>query len=314
MSKHVIVLMGINGAGKSTLVEQLVAQNYHRINRDTTGGTLDGQVTIAKEAVARLNVDKIVLDNTYPTVQSRASIIKFGMSINAKISCHWLTTSFEDAQLNACLRMVRKTGKLLSPEEMKASKDPNLFPPVALFNYRKIFEKPTTKEGFDEVIEIPFKRVWPAEYTNKALILDFDGTLRDSLGQYDYPTKLSDIKIKPEVTQVIHFFQSKGFIVLGASNQSGISKGILSDTDAIDCFKETNRLLNIKMEEFCYCPHKIPPVSCYCRKPHPGIGAYFIQKYKLLPSSCIMVGDQTTDETFAQRCGFKFIYANDFLK
>ena len=314
MSKHVIVLMGINGAGKSTLVEQLVDQGYHRINRDTTGGTLDGQVKIAELQILDGVTKKIVLDNTYPTVESRKTIVRFAKHWQAKISCHWLQTSFEDAQLNACLRMVRKTGKLLSPEEMKASKDPNLFPPVALFNYRKIFEKPTTAEGFDEVIEIPFKRVWAANNVNKALILDFDGTLRESLGQYDYPTKLSEIKVKPEVTKVIHFFQSKGYIVLGASNQSGISKGILSDTDAVDCFKETNRQLHIKMEEFCYCPHRIPPVSCYCRKPHPGMGAYFIEKYKLLPSSCIMVGDQTTDETFAQRCGFKFLYVNEFLK
>ena len=313
MSKHVIVLMGINGAGKSTLVQQLVAQGYHRINRDTTGGTLDGQVKIAELQILDGVTKKIVLDNTYPTVESRKTIIKFAKHWQAKISCHWLTTSFEDAQLNACLRMVKKTGKLLSPEEMKASKDPNLFPPVALFNYRKIFEKPTTNEGFDEVIEFPFKRIWPSEYKNKAIILDYDGTLRESLGQYDYPIKLSDIKVNRISTNIIHEFKQRGYLILGASNQSGISKGILSDNDAIDCFKETNRQLNIDVD-FMYCPHRIPPVSCYCRKPHPGMGAYFIEKYKLLPSLCVMVGDQTTDETFAERCGFKFIYANDFFK
>ncbi len=275
---------------------------------------LDGQVKIAELQILDGVTKKIVLDNTYPTVESRKSIIKFAKHWQAKISCHWLTTSFEDAQLNACLRMVKRTGKLLSPEEMKASKDPNLFPPVALFNYRKIFQKPTSAEGFDEVVEIPFNRVWPAEYTNKALILDFDGTLRESLGDYDYPTKLSDIKVNRAVTSAVHFFQSKGFIILGASNQSGISKGILSDNDAVECFNETNKQLNITMSEVCYCPHRIPPVTCYCRKPHAGMGAYFITKYKLLPSLCVMVGDQTTDETFAERCGFKFVHITQFLK
>ncbi len=314
MSKHIVILMGINGAGKSTLVQQLVNTGYVRVNRDTTGGNLDGQVDIVKKIVSDGKTTKIVLDNTYPTVKSRESIIKFAKNWGAKVSCHWLTTSFEDAQLNACLRMVRKTGKLLSPEEMKATKDPNLFPPVALFNYRKIFEKPTTtKEGFDEVIEIPFKRVWSAEYTNKALILDFDGTLRESLGEYDYPTKLSDIKVNPITTSVVHSFKNRGYIILGASNQSGISKGILSDADAVECFKETNRQLNIDVD-FMYCPHRIPPVSCYCRKPHTGIGAFFIEKYKLNPNFCIMVGDMTTDETFAERCGFKFIHTSQFFK
>ena len=306
--------MGINGAGKSTLVEQLISQGYHRINRDTTGGNLEGQVIIAKESVERQNVEKIVLDNTYPTIQSRKSMIEFAKSIQAKISCHWLKTSFEDAQLNACLRMVKRRGKLLSPEEMKKTKDPNLFPPVALFNYRKIFEPPTTKEGFDEIIEIPFNRVWAPEYKNKALILDYDGTLRESLGQYEYPIKKSEVKVNRIATNIVHEFKSKGYFILGASNQSGIAKGILSDVDASECFTETNRLLNIDVDEVCFCPHRIPPVTCYCRKPHVGIGAFFIEKYKLNPNLCIMVGDMTTDETFAERCGFKFIHASHFFK
>lgn len=313
MSKHIVILIGFNGAGKSTLVQELVSQGYFRINRDTTGGNLEGQVTIAENKVRDGVTTKIVLDNTYPTIQSRASMIKFAKNWGAKVSCHWLTTSFEDAQLNACLRMVRRTGKLLSPEEMKKTKDPNLFPPVALFNYRKIAEKPTVAEGFDEVIEIPFKRVWPSEYVNKALFLDYDGTLRESLGEYDYPIKISEIKVKPIVTSIIHEFKSRGYHIVGVSNQSGIDKGIYSIEAANECFKETNRQLNIDVD-FMYCPHRSTPISCYCRKPHPGMGAYFIEKYKLNPSLCVMVGDMTTDETFAKRCGFKFIHANEFFK
>jgi len=305
--------MGINAGGKSTLVQQFVTAKYLRINRDITGGTLDGQVKIAELQILDGVTDKIVLDNTYPTIESRKTIIRFAKHWGSKISCYWVTTSFEDAQLNACLRMMKVAGKLMSPEEMKKSKNPNLFPPVALFNYRKIFEKPTMSEGFDEVIEVPFVRTWGKEYTNQALILDYDGTLRDSIGQYDYPMKVSDIKINNIATNIIHMFKSKGYHILGASNQSGIHKGILTSTDAEECFKETNRQLNIDVD-FMYCPHGIPPVSCYCRKPHVGMGAYFIEKYKLNPAACVMVGDQTTDETFATRCGFKFIYANEFFK
>lgn len=304
--------MGINAGGKSSLVQQFVNNGYHRINRDIAGGSLDGQVKIVGWAIND-GKHKIVLDNTYPTIKSRESIIKFTKDWGAKISCHWLTTSFEDAQLNACLRMVKRRGKLLSPEEMKTTKDPNLFPPVALFNYRKIFEKPTTVEGFDEVIEVPFIRTWAAEYKNKALILDYDGTLRKSRGEYDYPVKFSDIEVNNIVTPIIHAFQNDGYFILGVSNQSGIAKGIVSDEMAVKCFEETNRQLRISVD-FYYCPHSIPPVSCYCRKPHVGLGAVFIEKYKLNPSLCLMVGDMTTDETFAERCGFKFIHTLQFFK
>jgi HAD superfamily hydrolase (TIGR01662 family) len=309
--KQIIIVMGINAAGKTSTIFQVCKRPCQRINRDITGGDLEGLVEVAADALAN-NVETVVLDNTYPTKASRASIIKLAKEIGAKISCYWVTTSLEDAQLNACFRMIRKYKKLLGPQDFKIVKDPNAFPPAALFHYRKVFEKPTTAEGFDEVIEVPFVRTWTPEYKNKALILDYDGVLRESLGEYEYPTKLSEIKVKSAMMKVIEDFKKKGYIILGASNQSGIAKGILSEDMAIKCFEETNRQLNVKID-FLYCPHSIPPVSCYCRKPHAGMGAVFIEKYKLRPADCIMVGDQTTDKTFAERCGFKFVYANELI-
>lgn len=306
--KHIVIVMGINAAGKSTLVQQFVKDGYQRINRDLTGGDLEFQTTIAEDALSN-GVDKVVLDNTYPTKKSRASLVKLAKELKGKISCYWLTTSLEDAQLNASIRMVRKYGKLLSPAEMKASKDPNAFPPAALFHYRKIFEKPTQAEGFDEVIEVPFVRKWPAEYKNKAVIFDYDQTLRDSAGEQAYPTKFEEIIIRSKMTKVVKSFESQGYILLGASNQSGVAKGILTEEMARKCFEETNNMLGVRLD-FQFCPHTIPPVSCYCRKPHPGMGAFFIEKYKLNPAECIMIGDQTTDKSFAERCGFQFIHVD----
>jgi histidinol-phosphate phosphatase family protein len=310
--KEIVVIMGFNAGGKSTVVQDFVAREYHRINRDTTGGNLEGQVTLVNQYFNK-GGEKVVLDNTYPTVQSRASLIKLAKDNGAKIICNWLTTSFEDAQLNACLRMVEKTGKVMSPMELKKSNNPNLFPPVALFNYRKIFQEPTTKEGFDEVNQISFVRKWPANYTNKAILLDYDGTLRTSLGQEEFPIKISDIKVHKNTTAILHDFESKGYHLLGVSNQSGVARGIFTEQDARKCFDETNRQLNIKVD-YCFCPHQSAPVACFCRKPHPAFGAYFITKYKLNPKDCIMVGDLTSDKTFATRCGFRYVEANEFFK
>jgi len=44
------------------------------------------------------------------------------------------------------------------------------------------------------------------------------------------------------------------------------------------------------------------------------MGAYWIEKYKLDPSQCIMVGDATSDKTFAERCGFKYLHPDVFFK
>lgn len=302
--------MGYNAAGKSTLVEQFTLRNYHRLNRDLEGGSLD-DVAAKADHLLKGGVNTLVLDNTYGSVKSRESIIKVAKSNNIPIRCLWLSTSLEDAQLNACIRMVRKTGKLLQPADFKASKDPNLFPPAALFHYRKEFQKPTTKEGFASVEEVPFKREWPKEYVNKALLLDYDGTLRESVGEQKYPIELADIKMLPNRVEKLKDYKKRGFRLLGVSNQSGVARGV-PENKIVACFEETNKRLGVDIE-YSYCPHRIPPVSCYCRKPHVGMGAFFIEKYKLNPSQCIMVGDMTTDETFAERCGFQYAHADYFF-
>lgn len=310
---EIIVLCGYNASGKSTLVKKYTDQGYHRINRDTTGGTLDGQVDHVQKAIASGNVN-IVLDNTYMNKQSRASLIAYAKKSKIPIRCVWLMTSFEDAQLNACLRMIRKTGKLLGPEDFKTQKDPNLFPPVALFNYKKNFEKPTTDEGFESVEQVKFVREWGKEYVEPALILDYDDTLRTSTGPEKFPCDPSHIKLLPGRVDKIKAYLKKHNIkkLLGVSNQSGVAKKKLTSDDAVKCFEHTNKLLGLDIEYY-FCPHNIPPVNCYCRKPHCGIGALLIEKHKLNPNLCLFVGDQTTDATFAQRCGFNYQEQQDFF-
>jgi len=307
---EIVIIMGYNAAGKSTLVESYVKKGYTRFNRDAAGGTMEGLHTAVDQYLQKANT-QAVLDNTYPTVKSRASVIAIGKKYGVPVRCVHLTTSFEDAQLNACLRMVKKTGRLLQPDDFKSVKDPNLFPPVALFHYRKEFQEPTKAEGFSSIEKVPFVRVWGPEYKNKAVIVDYDGTLRLSTGKQKYPIELGDIQMLPGREKVLRNYKSEGYILLGASNQSGIARGTPHEK-VVACFEETNRRLGMRIE-YQFCPHRIPPVSCYCRKPHTGMSALFIEKHKLLPSECIMVGDMTSDKTFAERSGFKFIHADTFF-
>lgn len=311
MSKEVFIIMGYNAAGKSTYVNKYVDQGYMRLNRDLVGGSLNELANDVDKLLGN-GVEKIVLDNTYPSVASRQSVIKAAKSHNAKITCIHISTSLEEAQMNACLRMIRKTGKLLTPEEIKAAKDPNIFPPAALFHYRKQFKAPSTAEGFDAVMEIPFVRTWGPEYKYKALIIDYDGTLRLSTGKQKYPTTPDEIQMLPGRTDVLKTFKDDGYLLLGASNQSGIARGSVTREAVVGVFEETNNRLGLKID-YNFCPHPSNPVMCYCRKPSPGMAAIFIEKYKLLPSKCIMIGDMTSDKTFANRSGFEFVHVNDFF-
>jgi HAD superfamily hydrolase (TIGR01662 family) len=307
----ITLILGYNGGGKSTYAESYVAQGYTRLNRDELGGKLDSLPVLLTDLHKKGN-RKFVLDNTYADIESRKSIIECGKKLGLPVNCIWLDTSFEDAQFNACQRMIRKTGKLLSPEEMKITKDPNLFPPVALFSYKKRFQKPTTAEGFSTVNRVAFVRKKDPKYCNKALILDYDDTLRRSKGEHPFPVKPEDVEILSGRTKKLREYQEKGYQLFGVSNQSGVAKGILTAAQAHACFERTNELLGLHID-YKFCPHNIPPVNCYCRKPHVGHGVWLIEEHLLDREQCIFVGDQTTDKTFAQRCGFRYYHADEFF-
>lgn len=318
---EIILVIGFPAAGKTTEVAKF-ADTHTRLNRDELGGTLKGLATRLRES-AKKGLTHFVLDNTFGTEASREPVISAAKELGFKVKAIvlWggkrftkaaLQKSIEEAQFNAATRMIRKYGKLLTNDKIAKKKDPNCFPPIVLFSYKKRFEQPTYDEGFDEIVIVPFVRQWPENYTNKALILDYDGTLRDTISGAKYPTNPDDVEILPGRIEKLLAFQKKGYRLLGISNQSGVEKGDLSAATANACFDRTNELLGIDIE-YLYCPHNSFPINCYCRKPQTGLGVTFIEKYELDPSQCIYVGDRTTDKTFAKRCGFKFSHAKDFF-
>jgi HAD superfamily hydrolase (TIGR01662 family) len=310
MSLEVIMLMGCQASGKSTVSQQYVEQGYVRLNRDTIGGKLADLVGPMTQALQQGK--SVILDNTHLTVESRVPFLVAAAAQGAVVKALVMETSIEDCQFNAALRIYQKRGQMLSPDELKKSKDPNIFPTVVLFGFKKKFEPPTVAEGFVSVDKVPFVRTFGPEYVNKALILDYDGTLRRTKSGADYPTESSDIEILPGRSEVLQKYKEAGYRLLGVSNQSGVHKGSLSNGAAKACFEKTNQLLGHEIE-YVYCPHQSAPISCYCRKPMSGHGVMFIEKYKLNRNECIMVGDMTTDKTFAARSGFQYVDQGEFF-
>lgn len=312
---EVVMIMGYPASGKSSFSQEYTDKGYTYLNRDTAGGVILDLIPHLMKALK--NNENVVIDNTFPTVESRRAFIECvtlpGATYKATIICEWITTSIEDAQFNACYRMMERVGKILSPEEMKVNKSPNLFPPVVLFTYKKKFQIPTLDEGFDKIRIRGFKRLFPKDWVNKAILLDYDGTLRDTISGEKWPSSPDDIKILEKRKEVLYAYLEHGYRLLGVSNQSGIAKGTPTEKQAIACFEKTNLLLGVDIE-YTYCPHRVPPISCYCRKPMPGLAVQFFHKYKLDPRKCIMVGDMTSDKTFAKRSHMEFVHADEFFK
>jgi HAD superfamily hydrolase (TIGR01662 family) len=322
------LLIGYQGSTKSTYAVKLAAeQNATILSRDDAGGKLSDLLPAVKK---HLQENKnVILDNTHLTKESRKPFISLAKELAVTVHAIHIDSPIEDCQIRVLHRMYSTyeeiffTGKGTKKtiKTIKAEKDPHVFPISVLFAARKNFEAPSTDEGWTSIkkIKVPSPTFSAADgYVNKALFLDIDGTVRETEHlENKYPVRPDECVLIKERTQMrkkLDKYIADGYQLIGVSNQSGISKSILTEEQADSCFDKTRELLGYTEDQFpiIYCPHRSVPISCYCRKPQSGLGVWAIETYRLAPQECIMVGDRGTDRTFAERLGVKFIEASKF--
>jgi HAD superfamily hydrolase (TIGR01662 family) len=309
---EVVLLSGSPAAGKTSRVDTYTRRGYLRLNRDSVGGTLDGLLKPLRKALAE-GPRHVVLDNTYPTIKSRSGVVAAARTAGVTVRVEHIDIPRGEAMFNACKRMVERHGRLLGPDEMKIQSrtDPNMFPPAAITRFFQILEPPTLAEGFAGVDMVPFQRRPTGD--RRALILDYDGTLRTTReGAPPFPIVPDDVVVLPGRTEKLQAYVDAGWLLLGVSNQSGIASGALTPEAARACFDRTNDLLGHDID-VRWCPHPAGPIRCWCRKPMPGLGVALIHEFGLDRSACLYVGDMTTDRTFAANVGMPFALADEFF-
>jgi aryl-alcohol dehydrogenase-like predicted oxidoreductase/predicted kinase len=293
----VVIVMGLPAAGKSTLARSLVAEGYHRLNRDESGGTLRGLLPALGRAIDS-GATRIVLDNTYASRKSRAEVIQAAAIHGLPVRCVWLSTSIEEAQTNAVSRIVNRYGRLPSDDDFARLRrfDVAAFLPSAQFRYRRELESPDLSEGFSRVDVEPFmRRRLDSDFANRAVIVACD--------------EVADLARR---ASPLREFREAGYRLLGISWQPEIEAGKRSEDEVKAMFaRECERLgLDVEVE---FCPHAAGPPRCWCRKPLPGLGVVFVQRYRLDPAQCIYVGAGPHDVGFARRLGFVFRDAAGFV-
>lgn len=134
-------------------------------------------------------------------------------------------------------------------------------------------------------------------------ILDRDGTICEELGYITSGEE--EAKILPCSAEAIKWLNDHGWLVVGASNQSGVSRGYTTE----EWVERVNRRMmdtlaaqGAKIEKVYFCPHH-PLESCECRKPKPGMIQQILKDFQADVSHCVMVGDKDCDVEMGKAVG-----------
>jgi predicted kinase len=132
---QLVLFIGLPGSGKSTYYERHLASTHLLVSKDKMPNNRRPearQQLLVREAL--LAGKSVVVDNTNPSVQSRAALLDIGRSAGAE-----LIAFFFDVPMAVCIERNRKrTGKAKVPD-------------VAIYVTAAKLRAPEAEEGFDRV-------------------------------------------------------------------------------------------------------------------------------------------------------------------
>jgi D-glycero-D-manno-heptose 1,7-bisphosphate phosphatase len=162
----------------------------------------------------------------------------------------------------------------------------------------------------------------PVTPARPALLLDLDGTVRDTLSGRVHPLEPWDQRLRVGVRPRVEAYRARGYAIVGVTNQGAVGLGMLSERDVEEINDRLMRELAPGLFDLIlYCPyHPYARGGRYrdqanCRKPRPGMAFEARDRLGLDLATSIMVGDLETDRLFARNAGIgTFMWEYEFFR
>jgi D-glycero-D-manno-heptose 1,7-bisphosphate phosphatase len=114
------------------------------------------------------------------------------------------------------------------------------------------------------------------------------------------PLTLEEFKIKKDAKEPLQRLKKAGFVLVGTTNQPGLSRGYQSRRE-LDRMHDSLRRL-FPLDELMVCPHDESD-HCPCRKPRPGLLIEAAFKWHLNLDHSFVISDKWQDAEAARTAG-----------
>ena len=125
----------------------------------------------------------------------------------------------------------------------------------------------------------------------KAIFIDRDGTL---IEEVNFLHRVEDLRFFDFTDKAVKLLKENGFLVIIATNQSGIGRKVYSETEMHQIHQAIQNDLTEKVDAFYFCPH-LPEAGCSCRKPNLGMIEQACRDFEIDLENSWMIGDKKLD-------------------
>ena len=135
----------------------------------------------------------------------------------------------------------------------------------------------------------------------KTIFIDRDGTL---IEEVNFLSRIEDLRFFDYTNEAVRLLKENGFLIVIVTNQSGVGRGIYTESAMHEIHAKIQSDLTEKIDAFYFCPH-LPTDGCHCRKPNLGMIEAAQRDFAVDLENSWMIGDKAIDVETGFNAGIK---------